>query len=74
MRCSGRALTVRLTRIALRTASLLQRLIIPGLKLREKIVLIDREMLRKGNGYDLLCRINLTVRSGGAIPAELPDR
>jgi hypothetical protein len=39
----------------LRSANLFQRLVIARLKLREKVVFIEREMLRERDGHDLIC-------------------
>ncbi len=53
---------------------LLQGLVIAGRELSEEIVLVERAVLDECDRHDLLLRIDLAIRRGGAIPAELPDR
>jgi hypothetical protein len=50
---------------------LLQRLIISALEPGEEIVLVEWKMLRQRNGHDPLLWINLAIRCGRAVPAEL---
>ena len=51
----------------------LQGLVITGGELREKVVLVEREMLREGDGDEAFFGIDLAVSGGGAVPAELSD-
>ncbi len=52
---------------------LLHRLIISRLERGEEVVLVEREVLRKGDGHDSLLKINLAIRRCRAVPAELSE-
>ena len=55
------------------SATSLQRLVISGRESGEEIVLIEWEMLGKGNRHNLLLRVDLTIGSRGPVPTKLAN-
>src|SRR5687768_15576453 len=70
----GRHKLTSRTRERIAIEQLFESLVIAGLESREEVVLIERKVLREGNRHELLLRINLAIRRGGAVPAKLSNR